>query len=395
MREMIGKIVLFVAGIIIGISVCDVFADADAEEEGKKEYYHIGIVIDKSCETINQLDKNKCAGYEDVEKIFPDTKIKSHMMPDTSKYSHEQQIKFREKISVIKNECVRTDACDFLDIGERQETVIWHNPDARIYPYMDIITIRGQMKISAIYDVSQKTISETDDKLKSLSKVAEEKRSSLESNFKKISAGEKNKEQSYNIIKKHANAMGDLEREISQKEVWAEYERADPKFSEDRKAELKKLKEQYESKVKLKEEEQIILADLDSEAKELEKSNKELQKELREISIKMQTNKDKLMPRQTISQTDSATRQIVFNVNQIYTDIACKNSFFAVNNLAIELQSLINFMSTDCENRELLFAFSLTHVNTIPKHQLDVTTSPNWQYQQELKELIIKCKVKC
>ena len=381
---MLGKIIFLIIGLVIGFSLCDAFA----------EEYHIGIVIEKSCLISNQLDNNQCVGYDDIEKIYPDTKIKSQVMPDFSKYSFEQQVKIREQISNFKRGCIMNNMCNYLDIKKGQDIIIWHNPEAKLYQHMDIITIRSQMKVTSIYDVAQKTINELSDELKILQNNVGEKRSSWRANFNNVISSEKNIDQSFDMLQKHSSTISNLEIAISQKETWANYEKADPKYSEERQEELKGLREQYENEIKLKNERIIILADIKNSTQSLKENNKELQKEIRELNIKIQANKNKMKPKQTINQT-STEREIIYNVNQIYIDITCKKSFFAVNNLGVELEALINFMFMNCEDRDLLSPFSLTQTETIPKYQLDITTSPNWQYQQELKAIMIKCKARC
>ena len=378
-------LVAFVAGVLVGISIAPVFA----------EEYHVGIIIDKTCEKINELDPTKCASYDDVEGILADTKLKPELMPDISKYSYAQQIKFKEQLANIKVECIRNNTCDYLDIREDQEIIIWHNPDPEMYPHLELITIRNQMKIASIYEVPLTVIRELNDVLSELHDDAQQRRIDIGKNDGEITTWQQDKIQAEVSLKKLKSELAEIDRRVIQQKSDNDFSnRVDPAFAEERLDELEAIQEEYRVKNKEVSDQKSKINNIRLDIQHRQNQNTQLQSELRTFSNEIRSNTDKIRPTTQINNTDTG-REIVYNVNQVYVDIDCRESFFAVNNLEAELLALLDYMYGDCVDKELLLPFALTYTQTLPRHEVDITTSPNWQYQQEIQESINRCKLKC
>ena len=374
-----------IAVTMVGISTMPVFA----------EEYHVGIIIDKTCEKLNKLDSNLCVSYEDVEGILADTKLKPELMPDLSKYSYIQLVNFNEQLTNIKVECIRNNTCDYLDVEEDQEIIIWHNPDPEMYPHLDLITIRNQMKIGSIHQVPLTIIRETNDMLSDLHNNAQQRRNDIAKSNNDIATWQKDRVQADVVLKNLKNELDAIDRrEVQQKSFNHILDRYVPALAEERLNQLKSIQEEYRLKNKEISDQKSKLNTININIKNKQNSVTQLQSELREFNTQIKSNTEKIKPTDNINSTDTG-REIVHNINQVYTDIDCRESFFAVDSLEPELLALLDYMYGDCVDRELLLPFALTYTQELQRHVVDITTSPNWQYQQQFEESVKRCKLKC
>ena len=93
--------------------------------------------------------------------------------------------------------------------------------------------------------------------------------------------------------------------------------------------------------------------------------------------------------------TDQGTfREITFDTHKLAITY-CKHANLDPDIIWQELGRVIWFMLDNCQNPQILGKLKDNYAESLPKHILDITTSPNWQFKQKMKEDIERCKVKC
>lgn len=88
-------------------------------------------------------------------------------------------------------------------------------------------------------------------------------------------------------------------------------------------------------------------------------------------------------------------RQITYNTNRLYIDDGCKHVTYDPLVISEELGRIIYYVYNNCRDDSILGKLKDNYIQTIDKHVLDITTSPHYQYEQELKAKMEKCKELC
>lgn len=91
----------------------------------------------------------------------------------------------------------------------------------------------------------------------------------------------------------------------------------------------------------------------------------------------------------------NGNREITFNVDRLYINQRCSEATLKPELIQAELGRIIYYMFKNCQDDQILGKLKDNYHEPIDKHELDITTSPNWQAQQKLKEDMEKCKEKC
>ena len=91
---------------------------------------------------------------------------------------------------------------------------------------------------------------------------------------------------------------------------------------------------------------------------------------------------------------NGTTRTISFNTHDLYVH-SCDRAIIKSNQLDKDLGKIIYYALGNCQNPAILGNLKDNYSETISKHILDITTSPNWQAKQKMQADIMRCKVKC
>lgn len=89
------------------------------------------------------------------------------------------------------------------------------------------------------------------------------------------------------------------------------------------------------------------------------------------------------------------SRRITFEIHNLYVSSNCYEAMLKPETLWKELGFVIHYMAKNCQDAKLLGIFNKIYSEPLDKHDLDISTSPNFQAQQKLKEDMEKCKTKC
>lgn len=92
--------------------------------------------------------------------------------------------------------------------------------------------------------------------------------------------------------------------------------------------------------------------------------------------------------------TGDNSRQITYDVYNLHIE-DCRKAIYDPDVLWKEIGHIIHYMINDCENERDLGTLKTIYSQSLPKHELDVTSSPNYQATQKLKEDMERCKTKC
>jgi len=93
--------------------------------------------------------------------------------------------------------------------------------------------------------------------------------------------------------------------------------------------------------------------------------------------------------------TDNSTfREITFDTHN-FSIQHCKYATLKPGIIWQEIGRILYYLYDNCKNPEILGNLKDNYAQTLPKHILDITTSPHWQAEQKLKENIERCKIKC
>lgn len=92
-------------------------------------------------------------------------------------------------------------------------------------------------------------------------------------------------------------------------------------------------------------------------------------------------------------QNNATMRTLILEVDTLFINSSCKIADYTIkNNIDMELPFVIWHMIDNCKDLKILGGLDEPYTKELDKHELDIATSPNWQYQKELKELKIKYK---
>jgi len=96
--------------------------------------------------------------------------------------------------------------------------------------------------------------------------------------------------------------------------------------------------------------------------------------------------------------TNQSSRKITDDMTQYlgqfrYTDSLCKNSYIDSSHWKFLINDTKNFMLNNCNTNST--SLNIIKETILPKTEIIISDSPNWQYQQWLKESQKLCKTLC
>lgn len=92
-------------------------------------------------------------------------------------------------------------------------------------------------------------------------------------------------------------------------------------------------------------------------------------------------------------QNNDTSRTLTLEVDSLFINSSCRIADYTIkDNIDMEIPFIIWYMIDNCKDSKLLGGLNEPYTDDLSKHYFDPTTSPNWQYEQELKELKLKYK---
>lgn len=71
----------------------------------------------------------------------------------------------------------------------------------------------------------------------------------------------------------------------------------------------------------------------------------------------------------------------------------CENAVISSDKWQLLLNDTIKYLQSNCEDG--MTQFNSTEIIPLPRTEIDITTSPQWQYEQWVKQALIDCKQRC
>ena len=96
-------------------------------------------------------------------------------------------------------------------------------------------------------------------------------------------------------------------------------------------------------------------------------------------------------PYKNVISSTETTRIIEMEIDQLYFE-SCSEIIYKPDYIWLEMGNIIGYLVNDCSSPKLLGSLYIPYAIELEKHDLDVTTSPNWQYLKQQEELLPKYK---